>query len=57
MTEWLRWRNENTAKAIATRDATIRDLGAKLSILKEVMGNQGVRVITQEQAKTLGVAQ
>lgn len=56
VTEWLRWRDENTTKAIATRDAAIRDLKAKLSVLKEVMENQGVRVVTQEQAKVLGIA-
>lgn len=52
---WWAWVAARNAQSIARRDATINDLSIRCSVLKEVMQNQGVRVVTEEQAKTLGI--
>lgn len=52
---WAAWKAATTAEAIATRDDRIHNLLVREGVLKEVMQNQGVRVVTTEQAKTLGL--
>lgn len=52
---WSAWMATSHAKAISTRDSQIHDLAVRVAVLKEVMQNQGVRVVTTEQAKTLGI--
>jgi hypothetical protein len=52
---WSAWKADNYETALAAHKQSIHDLAVRVAILKEVMATQGVRVITNEQAKALGI--
>lgn len=52
---WSAWKANEHAKALKWRDAQIHDLSVRVAVLKEVMASQGVRVISNDQAASLGI--
>ena len=55
VSDWSRWNTARTREAVATRDATIYNLQVRVGTLREVLVEQGFRVITSEQAAVLGI--
>lgn len=52
---WAAWKAETHAKAIETRDQRIERGLVRVAILKDVLVEQGFRLITTEQAAALGI--
>lgn len=53
--EWLIWNSENTKSKLGKKDDKIKKLEDRLELLKEILTNQGFRVISETQAKELGI--
>lgn len=53
--EWQRWRKARTDQDHTHQVRTIATLRDRLELLKEIMASQGVRVISTDQAATLGI--
>lgn len=54
--EWQAYTKDRDAKEKARNEETLKTLRDQLHVLKEVMSSQGLRVVTSEQADTLGLS-
>jgi hypothetical protein len=55
VTQWDRWRSDREEQTRTDQTRKIATLRDRVELLKEIMEKQGVRVITTEQAQTLGI--
>lgn len=53
--EWLTWREMQKKEQLASKEQEIAQLKSHLALLKDIFTNQGVRVVSQETAKKLGI--
>lgn len=53
--EWLIWNSQNTKSKLGKKDDKIKKLEDRLELLKEILTNQGFQVISETQAKKLGI--
>ncbi len=53
--EWLAFQESRISEKLARKEAKIALLEAHLALLKSILTNQGVRVVSAEQAKKLGI--
>lgn len=53
--EWAQWARAYHLEKIGRKDTKIEQLEAHLAMLKEILIKQGFRVITEAQAKELGL--
>ncbi len=55
LVEWVTWMTERTKEKLARKERKIALLEAHLQLLKDILIKQGVRVVSQETAKQLGI--
>jgi len=53
--EWLIWNSQNTKSKLGKKDDKIKKLEDHLDLLKRILTDQGFRVISETQAKKLGI--
>ena len=53
--EWLIWNSQNTKSKLGKKDNKIKKLEDHLDLLKRILTDQGFRVISETQAKKLGI--
>ncbi len=54
--EWSLFQYEKAQEHYIRKNAKIAHLESQVALLKDILIKQGVRVVTQEQAKTLGLS-
>lgn len=53
--EWLAWNDMRQEEAISCKMREIAKLKGYIELLKEILIKQGIRIVTEEQAKNLGL--
>jgi hypothetical protein len=53
--DWAAWKKQKTAEVANDNARIIATLGDRVSLLKGIMVEQGVRVISNDQAQKLGI--
>ncbi len=55
VTEWLQWRKASEAEKFDRKEREVQKLQGHLDLLTKILTNQGIRIVTREQANTLGL--
>lgn len=53
--EWLAWQKEHAREKLARKERKIEQLEGHLALLKEILTKQGIRLVSEETAKKLGI--
>lgn len=53
--EWMTWQVEHAKEVVCRNEERIKELEGQLALLKDILIRQGIKVITKEQADTLGI--
>ena len=53
--EWLTWESGRVAEKLSRKERKIEQLEGHVALLKDILVKQGIRIVTQEQAKKLGL--
>lgn len=53
--EWLTWNSGRIAEKLSRKERKIEQLQGQVDLLKDILVKQGIRIVTQEQAKKLGL--
>ena len=53
--EWLSWNRMREKEALSEKNREIERLEGHIALLKDILINQGIRVVTEAQAKILGL--
>ncbi len=53
--EWLTWNTGRNTEKFSRKERKIEQLEGHVALLKDILVKQGVRIVTQEQAKKLGL--
>jgi len=54
--EWLAWQRMHEREKLARKERKIEQLEGHLALLKEILTKQGIRLVSEETAKKLGIA-
>ena len=55
MQEWVTWNEGRIAEKLSRKEHKIELLQGQVNLLKNILVQQGIRIVTQEQAEKLGL--
>lgn len=54
--EWLAWRTMHEKEKLGRKERRIEHLEGQVALMKEILSNQGVKIVSEKVAKELGIA-
>lgn len=55
--DWISWQKEKAREKLARKERKIEQLEGNLALLKDILVNQGIRIVSEATARKLGIVQ